>query len=54
VDAATGIERLTALAFVVNGLSHIAAPRAWARFFIALREKGEVGGLVSFWISLRA
>lgn len=50
MDAITGIERLTALAFIVNGLSHIAAPRAWARLFIALREKGETGGLINAWI----
>ncbi|HYN45139.1 MAG TPA: hypothetical protein VES64_00440 [Allosphingosinicella sp.] len=39
-----GIERLTALVFVITGLSHVAAPRAWARFFIDMREKGEVAG----------
>jgi uncharacterized protein YjeT (DUF2065 family) len=50
VDAAIGIERLTAIAFIVTGLSHIAAPRAWARFFVGLREKGEIGGLINAWI----
>lgn len=48
----TGIERLTALAFLITGLSHIAAPRAWARFFIAMRERGEVGGLLNAYLHI--
>jgi len=43
----TGIERLAALAFLITGLSHIAAPRAWARFFIDMRERGEPAGLLN-------
>jgi uncharacterized protein YjeT (DUF2065 family) len=45
-----GIERLTALAFLITGLSHIAAPGAWARLFIALRERGDVGGLLNAYL----
>ena len=48
----TGIERLTALAFLVTGLSHIVAPRAWARFFIAMRERGEVAGLLNAYLHI--
>jgi uncharacterized protein YjeT (DUF2065 family) len=48
----TGIERLTALAFVITGLSHIAAPRAWARFFIDMRERGEVGGFLNAYVHI--
>ena len=48
----TGIERLAALAFIITGLSHIAAPRAWARFFIGLREQGEAGGFLNAWIHI--
>lgn len=48
----TGIERLTALAFIITGLSHIAAPRAWARFFIGLRERGEVGGFLNAYVHI--
>jgi len=48
----TGIERLTALAFVITGLSHIAAPKAWARFFIDLRERGEVGGFLNAYVHI--
>lgn len=50
MDAA--IERLTALAFVITGISHLTAPRAWAAFFIGLRERGEAGGLLNGWVSL--
>jgi uncharacterized protein YjeT (DUF2065 family) len=52
VDVVTGIERLTALVFVVTGLSHIAAPRAWARFFIAMRERGEVAGFLTAYVHI--
>ena len=48
----TSVEKLTAICFLVTGLSHIAQPRVWVRFFIMLREKQEVGsflnGLVHF------
>lgn len=36
----------------VMGLSHILAPRAWARFFIRLRDKGEPGVFVVGFMSL--
>ena len=39
----TSVEKLTALCFFVTGLSHILQPRVWVRFFIMLREKGEIG-----------
>ena len=41
------VEKLMALFFLVTGLSHIFAPRAWIRFFIMLREKQEVGSLLN-------
>jgi hypothetical protein len=40
-----GIERLAALAFIITGLSHITAPRAWTRFFLIMRDQGEAAGL---------
>lgn len=43
----TSVEKLTALYFLVFGLSHIAQPRAWVRFFIMLREKQEIGSLLN-------
>lgn len=52
MDLITGIERLTALGFVITGLSHIAAPRAWARFFIDMREKGEAGGFLNAYVHI--
>src|SRR5688500_16662951 len=42
-----GIERLTALALIVTGLSHILAPRSWARFFIRMRNQGDIAGLLN-------
>ena len=47
-----GIERLAALAFIVTGLSHIAAPRVWARFFIDMRARGEVGGFLNAYVHI--
>jgi hypothetical protein len=43
----TSVEKLTALFFFVTGVSHIVQPRAWIRFFIMLREKGEVGSFLN-------
>lgn len=44
------VEKLTAIFFLVTGLSHIFQPRAWVTFFIALREKGEVGSFINAFI----
>ena len=41
------VEKLTALYFLILGLSHILQPRAWVQFFIMLREKQEVGSLLN-------
>jgi len=43
----TAVEKLVAIYFLVIGLSHIAQPRAWVRFFIMLREKQEIGSLLN-------
>ena len=42
-----GIERLAALSFIVIGLSHIAAPGAWTRFFLDMRSRGDAAGLLN-------
>lgn len=42
-----GIEKLVAISYLVIGLSHLIQPRVWAKFFIMLRDKGEVGSLLS-------
>ncbi|HEX8261641.1 MAG TPA: hypothetical protein VF547_02080 [Allosphingosinicella sp.] len=39
------IERLAALAFLVTGLSHLLAPRAWVRFFERVEAQGEAAGV---------
>jgi uncharacterized protein YjeT (DUF2065 family) len=47
-----GIERLAALSFVITGLSHVVAPRAWTRFFISMREQGEAAGLLNAYLHI--
>jgi uncharacterized protein YjeT (DUF2065 family) len=47
-----GIERLTAMALIVTGLSHILAPRAWARFFIGMRNQGDVAGFLNGFVHM--
>jgi uncharacterized protein YjeT (DUF2065 family) len=44
------VQKLVAIFFLVIGLSHILAPRAWAQFFIMLREKGEPGSFLNAFI----
>jgi hypothetical protein len=41
------VEKMTAIFFLVTGLSHIVQPRVWISFFIMLREKGEVGSFLN-------
>jgi len=41
------VEKMTALFFLVTGLSHILQPQAWLRFFMMLRENQEVGSLLN-------
>jgi hypothetical protein len=41
------IQKFVAISYLVVALSHILQPRAWARFFIMMREKGEVGSLLN-------
>jgi uncharacterized protein YjeT (DUF2065 family) len=50
VDLVTGIERLTALSFIIVGVSHIAAPREWARFFISMRDRTAVPGFLNAYV----
>src|SRR4051812_12685286 len=46
----TSVERLTAIFFLVTGLSHILQPRAWVAFFVMLRDKGEVGSFLNAFV----
>jgi len=38
--------KLVIVNFLVIGLSHIIQPRAWAQFFIDIREKGATGSFI--------
>ena len=42
----TSVQLLVAVSYFVVGVSHIAQPRAWAEFFIELREKGKTGAFI--------
>ena len=44
------VQKLTAIFFLVTGLSHILQPRVWVRFFIMLREKGGVGSFINAFV----
>jgi hypothetical protein len=46
------VEVLAVILFGVLGLSHILQPRAWAEFFIVLRDKGEPGAFVDGFLNL--
>ena len=41
------VTKLAILCFLVTGISHIVQPRAWARFFMALHNKGDVGSFLN-------
>jgi len=49
---APSIQLFAAINFLVIGVSHILAPRAWAEFFDLLRQKGEPGVFVVAFLSL--
>jgi len=40
------IQKLAIVVFFVIGLSHIFQPRAWAQFFMDIREKGATGSFI--------
>ncbi|MDP9099912.1 MAG: hypothetical protein M3N48_13130 [Verrucomicrobiota bacterium] len=44
------VQKLSAIFFLVVGLSHILQPRVWVQFFILLREKGEVGSFLNAFV----
>ena len=46
------IERLAALAFIITGVSHITAPKAWVRFFLNMRGAGEAAGLLNAYVHM--
>jgi hypothetical protein len=50
------IERMTGLAFLAIGLSHLLRPREWWEFFALLRSKGASGafinGMMTLWFGV--
>lgn len=46
------VEIFALVQFTVIGLSHVFAPRAWVRFFVWLRDKGEPGVFVLAFLTL--
>lgn len=44
------IEKFAIVSFLVIGVSHMAQPRAWAEFFIRVREKGTTGSFINAFI----
>jgi hypothetical protein len=46
------VEVLAIILFGVLGLSHILQPKAWAEFFILLRDNGEAGVFVDGFLNL--
>ena len=46
------VEVFAIIQFVVIGLSHILQPKAWAKFFILLRQHGEAGVFATAFLSL--
>jgi len=46
------VEVLAIILFGVFGLSHLLQPKAWAEFFILLRNKGEAGAFVDGFLNL--
>ena len=48
----SAIELLACIQFLIVGLSHLAQPRVWVAFFIALREKGPAGVFINGFLSL--
>ena len=46
------VEKFAVICFFLIGVSHIVQPRAWAEFFIRLREKGTTGSFINAWIHI--
>jgi len=46
------IQKLIIICYLVIGLSHVFQHRAWAEFFIRLREKGETGNFLNAFLNL--
>jgi hypothetical protein len=51
-DADFAVRIFAAAHFLVIGLSHLAQPKAWARFFMLLAKQGEAGAFANGFLSL--
>ncbi len=52
MDLHVAVQVFAIIHLTTMGISHIVAHRAWAEFFIALRERGHAGVIVVAFISL--
>jgi uncharacterized protein YjeT (DUF2065 family) len=43
----SAVLKLAIICFFVTGLSHVVRPRVWARFFIEMHKKGDVGSFLN-------
>ena len=43
----SAILKLAIISFFVTGMSHIVRPRVWARFFMDMHSKGDVGSFLN-------
>jgi hypothetical protein len=50
--AMDAIDRMTGIALLVVGLSHVLRPREWVQFFEQLRAKGAPGAFINAMMSL--
>ena len=41
------VMKLSAIAFLLIGVSHVVKPDAWVRFFVRVREQGEAGAFIN-------
>jgi uncharacterized protein YjeT (DUF2065 family) len=44
------VEKLAIICFLLTGISHIFHPKIWVKFFVKLREMGDVGVFVNGFI----
>jgi hypothetical protein len=51
-NADTAVRIFAAAQFLVVGLSHVAQPKVWARFFMLLARQGEAGAFANGVLSL--
>ena len=48
----TAVENLAGAAFLITGLSHLLQPKTWVRFFLAVREQGEIAPFLNGYVHM--